>query len=211
MLMQLLGEKREGCSNSQWCQLCTARKLINQLVLLHTLFLYPLHCFTYTFHHFLPRPVIVSPSCLNHSFPSLSFSDGPDLLEGHGANRHGANRVSGRPAVPVPAQHHHCGLHGLPRRHVLHHLCAHLLPSPLHPQLGRWRAPLQVRARRVVETGKIKMTPHTEVDSLCSVTFSKTDHFQSTFFVLSLMKQTCCRFTVLTSNNKVFSGSNCGY
>lgn len=102
-------------------------------------------------HHYHPPP---SPSCLHLSFlipllflppPSLSFSDGPDLLEGHRANRHGADRVSGRPAVPVPAQHHHRGLHSLPGRHVLHHLSAHLLPSPLHPQLGRWRTPLQVR------------------------------------------------------------------
>lgn len=85
----------------------------------------------------------------------LSFSNGPDLLEGHGANRHGANRVSGRPAVPVPAQHHHCGLHSLPGCHVLYHLSAHLLPCPLHPQLGRWRTPLQVRcyAKKVVKTG----------------------------------------------------------
>uniref|UniRef100_A0A3P9IWR8 Reticulon n=1 Tax=Oryzias latipes TaxID=8090 RepID=A0A3P9IWR8_ORYLA len=34
-----------------------------------------------------------------------SPSDGPDLLEGYGAKRHGAHGVSGGLAVPVPAQH----------------------------------------------------------------------------------------------------------
>lgn len=70
------------------------------------------------------------------SLLSLSFSDGPDLLEGHGANRHGADRASGRPAVPLPAQHHHRALRCLPGCHVLHHLSANLLPSPLRPQVG---------------------------------------------------------------------------
>lgn len=119
---------------------------------LYLLFRHPLRCFTYIT---VPLSLLFfGPSCLNLSFLfcllflpplSLSFSDGPDLLEGHRAYRHGANRVSGRPAVPVPAQHHHCGLHSLPGCHVLHHLSAHLLSSPLHPQLGRWRTPLQVR------------------------------------------------------------------
>lgn len=75
----------------------------------------------------------------------LSPSDGPDLLEGHRADRHGANRVSGRPAGPVSAQHHHRALHGLPGHHVLHHLSPNLLQTPLRPQLGWWGASLQVR------------------------------------------------------------------
>lgn len=96
-------------------------------------------------------------SILSTLFFSLSLSDGPDLLEGHGANRHGANRVSRRSALPVPAQHHHCGLHSLPGCHVLHRLSSNLLPRPLHPQLGRWRTPLQVR-----EVNR-KMTQYTGV------------------------------------------------
>lgn len=72
----------------------------------------------------------------DHTAPALPFSDGLDLLEGHGAEWHGAHRVSGGIAVPVPAQHHHCGLHSLPGYHVLLHLSTDLLPTPLHPQLG---------------------------------------------------------------------------
>lgn len=75
----------------------------------------------------------------------LCFSDGPDLLEGHGANRDGAHWVSGGLTVPVPAQHHDRRLHRLPGRRVLHHLGAHLLPLPVHPRLEGRRAPLQVR------------------------------------------------------------------
>lgn len=79
--------------------------------------------------------------------PSRRPSDGPDLLEGHGADGHGADGVSGRHAVPVPAQYHHRALHRLRGRHVLHHLGPHLLQGPLHPQLGRRGASLQVRGR----------------------------------------------------------------
>lgn len=115
--------------------------------------LHPRHCFAC-----IATSLFISlTSCDNIYFlvlflPPLmsSFSDGPDLLEGHRANRHDPNRVSGWPAVPVPAQHHHGDLHNLPGCHLLHHLSAHLLSSPLHPQLGRWRAPLQVRCHAFI-------------------------------------------------------------
>lgn len=75
-------------------------------------------------------------------FPLLLFSSsGPDLLEGHRANRRCAHGAGGGPAVPVPAEHHHRGLHSLPGHHVLHHLRADLLRHHPRAQVGRWRAP----------------------------------------------------------------------
>lgn len=142
-------------------------------------------CFLPILHHF-------------HPLSSLRFSDGPDLLEGDGADGHGADGVSGRPAVPVPAQHHHRDLHGLPRRHVFHHLSAHLLPTPLCPQLGRRRAPLQVRMRTAGEKGKKTKGHNSEMTTrpiqsqfinTCSE-FSRR-LFQSYFNVLRFIKNIC--------------------
>lgn len=112
----------------------------------------PTHLFV-CFFSFLNLFCVFYPIFLH--LPPLSCSDGPGLLEGHRANRHGAYRAGGGPAVPLPAQHHHCGLHSLPGCHVLHHVSAHLLPTPLHPQLGRWRAPLQVRCHVLILCRKV--------------------------------------------------------
>lgn len=71
----------------------------------------------------------------------LFSSGGPDLLEGHGANRHGADGAGGGPAVPVPAEHYHRGLHSLPSYCLLHHLRADLLWHHPRSQVGRRSAP----------------------------------------------------------------------
>lgn len=93
----------------------------------------------------LPRLLCVSLQYFNDINtlpPSLLFSSGgPDLLEGHGADRHGADGAGGGPAVAVPAEHHHRGLHSLPGHRVLHHLRADLLRRHPRAQVGRWRAP----------------------------------------------------------------------
>lgn len=71
-------------------------------------------------------------------------SNGPDLLEGYGADRDGVHRAGGGAAVSVPAEHHHCGVHSLPGHHLLHHLSQNLLQTSACAPAGRWSTPLPV-------------------------------------------------------------------
>lgn len=71
-------------------------------------------------------------------------SNGPDLLEGNGADGDGAHRAGGGAAVPVPAEHYHCGVHALPGHHVLHHLSQNLLQTAACAPAGRWSSPFPV-------------------------------------------------------------------
>lgn len=71
-------------------------------------------------------------------------SNGPDLLEGYGADRDDVHRAGGGTAGSVPAEHHHCGVHSLPGHHLLHHLSQNLLQTAACAPAGRWSTPLPV-------------------------------------------------------------------